>query len=244
METTTKPVTFKSSILGVVELHTYVDPCPGKKGNDSVGQTCWKCGGKGRIDAFSFIDGGRCWQCMGHGTVPVRVSTVRKNARVAAFGTEYAAQIQAYWDEIEAKNAQARQAAELAKQYIDAFNEAARRNQLVQGFLGEVGEKVTGVEVTIEVAKYCEAQAYNRSATMFIIAKTEAGQVVKISGSSDSLFSLHKGDTATIVSAKVKAHVSWNGQDQTVLSHVKVSEPVRSDDEDEDIRALVHDLDI
>ena len=57
---------------------------------------------------------------------------------------------------------------------------------------------------------------------MFIIAETESGQVVKVSGSSESLFGLQRGDAATLT-GKVKEHAEWNGQEQTVLNFVKAA---------------------
>lgn len=93
---------------------------------------------------------------------------------------------------------------------------------MTQDFLAEVGEKVTDIAVTIRYAQFNRAISWNRSNTMFIIAETDSGQVIKISGSSQSLFGLKRGDQVVIASAKVKAHGEYQNQSQTILSHVKV----------------------
>lgn len=221
MTTATKPATFKSSILGTVELHSYVDPHPGKVGTDRVPTTCGRCGGSGYFNCFRHIYAGRCFGCDGTGKDTISVATARKWARSDAFATEYADEIAAYWAEFEAAQEVARKAEEFAAHWDEAHAENIRRAALVQGFLAEVGDKIAGVEVTVKVAKYIEG-SWNRSSSMFIIAETAAGQVIKIFGSSNSLFGLQRDDQATITTAKVKAHESWNGQEQTVLSHVKV----------------------
>lgn len=41
----------------------YVDPCPGKKGDDVVWEPCWKCGGTGYIHGFEHVENGRCFAC-------------------------------------------------------------------------------------------------------------------------------------------------------------------------------------
>lgn len=54
---------------------------PGRKGTDRVTEECWKCSGRGWIEAFGGIDGGRCWACMGQGGKSVLVSSIRARER-------------------------------------------------------------------------------------------------------------------------------------------------------------------
>lgn len=217
--TTAKPVTYKSTLLGTVTLTTYVDPCPGKIGTDKVPSTCGRCGGSGYFQCYGHIYNGRCFLCGGAGTVPTNVSTVRKHARTDAFATEYADELAAYWAAFEAAQATAAAEAEFAAAWDAAHAEAARRAAMVQGFLGEVGEKLTGLVGTVAVAKYISG-SYNRSSSMFLVINLDGGAVVKTFGSSESLFQLDRGYRVTLT-GKVKKHESYNGQDQTVLSHVK-----------------------
>ena len=95
---------------------------------------------------------------------------------------------------------------------------------MTQDFLAEPGEKVTDIPIIIRYAKFNRAISWNRSNTMFIIAKTPDGQTIKISGSSQSLFGLQRGDEVTIASAKVKGHGEYQGTPQTILWHVKIQE--------------------
>jgi hypothetical protein len=219
--TTAKPVTFKSSLLGTVTLHTYVDPFPGRTGAETAPGTCGRCGGSGHFQCYGHIYNGRCFQCGGVGTVPVRISTLRKHAKTDAFATEYADELAAYWAAFEAAQAEARKAAELEAAWDEAHAEAARRASMVQGFLAEVGEKVAGVRVTVQVAKYISG-SYNRSSSMFLVLKTDAGQIVKVFGSSQTLFALERGWVVEIAGT-VKKHEVYEGQQQTVLSHVKAA---------------------
>lgn len=215
---TTKPVTYKSSLLGTVTLSTYVDPFPGKIGTDRVYAPCSRCGGTGAFGP-KVVYAGRCFQCGGNGAGSQSVATARKHAKADAFNTEYAAEIAA------ARAAQAEVArkaaaeAEFAAAWDEAHAEAARRAAMVQGFLAEVGEKVAGVRATVQVAKYISG-SYNRSSSMFLVLKTDAGQVVKVFGSSQTLFSLERGWVVEIAGT-VKKHETYEGQQQTVLSHVK-----------------------
>ena len=221
---TAKPVTYKSSLLGTVTLHTYVDPFPGKVGTDTAPGECSRCGGRGYFECYGFIYNGKCFKCHGAGQVPVKVSTLRKYAKLDAFTTEYADELAAYWAAFEAAQAEARAVEEFAAAWDAAHAEQARRAAMVSGFMGEVGDKLTNLPVTIKVAKYMAAQSYNRSSSMFIIAEDAEGHVLKFSGSSVTLFGLERGQEAVIATAKVKGHETYNGQDQTVLKFVKMVE--------------------
>lgn len=220
--TTTKPVTFKSDLLGTVVLHSYVDPYPGAKNTDRrFGRDvapCHRCGGTGIYSHYH----GVCYRCMGRGTEAngITVGTLRKYAKAEAFATEYAAELAAA-RAVQAEAAAAAQAAaDFAADWDAAHAEDARRAAMVQGFLGEVGEKVTGTG-TVQVAKYI-AGSWNRSSSMFLVIKLVSGQVVKTFGSGASLMNLGRGDQVEITGA-VKAHESYQGQEQTVLTRAKAT---------------------
>jgi hypothetical protein len=91
-----------------------------------------------------------------------------------------------------------------------------------------IGDKIT-VTGTVRVAKYMAPMSYNRSSTMFIIIDGSDGVTYKISGSSESLFSVNRRDTVE-VTAKVKGFSTWQDQDQTVLSHAKATVLVKHED--------------
>lgn len=222
--TATTATTFKSSELGTVTLTTYVDPHPTLKGTDKVAVECGQCT-NGVYTGFSRVhwnngagDTTWCFWCNGTNRRYISVSTARRNAKRDAFRAEYAAQIEANRIAREAE-ANARIAAAAFEAAWDAAHaEQARRAALVQGFLGQVGEKVTGTG-TVQVAKYIEG-SWNRSSSMFIVIKLDSGQVVKTFGSSQTLFPLGRG-YRVILTGKVKSLETYQGQDQTVLSHTK-----------------------
>lgn len=216
--TATKATTFKSTVLGTVILSTYVDPCPGKIGTDKVPSTCGRCGGSGVFECFRHIYAGRCFQCGGSGSVPTNVSTVRKHAKSDAFYAEFAAELAAVRLVAETAANIAIAAAKFAADWEAAHTEDARRSSMVQGFLGQVGDKVTGTG-TVAVAKYISG-SYNRSSSVFLVVELDSGQVIKTFGSGESLFALDRGDRV-VLSGAVKAHESYRGQDQTVLTRAK-----------------------
>ena len=215
--TSPKPVTFKG-ILGKRELVSYVEPYPGKTNADLTTTDCGRCSGTG-YTCFKWVHNGVCFECGGNGRKNITVGTMRKRAKQDAYAVDFAVELaefravqrwlqaEAFWIHDQAEIAAAKAA------------EEARLASLVQGFVAEVGAKVVDLAVTIKVAKYC-AGSWNRSSSMFIIAETASGQVVKVFGSSESLFGLQRGDAVTLT-GKVKEHAEWNGQQQTVLSHVK-----------------------
>lgn len=217
--------TFKSTELGrTVELTTYVDPAPGLNGTDRVPVECGYCtNGVYTAPSGYHWQNGRgdttwCFRCNGSNVRYVSANTARRNAKAAAFAAEYAEELRAARQAaVEAANA-AIAAAEAARAEAAAKAEAERIASLVQGFVGEIDEKVT-VTGTVRVAKYIAGE-WNRSSKMFIVIDLDNGQVVMTSGSGQSLFEVRRGDRVTLT-AKVKDFGSFNGQDQTILSHAK-----------------------
>lgn len=216
-----------NGILGKREVTSYVDPYPGLAGTDkvSISSTCGRCGGTGIFHWYTYMGPaqGSCFGCWGSGKVSHdrQVARLRLEVKKEAYYRENEAEIQAYWA---AENERVRAeelAANFARDWDDAHAEQARRVALVQGFIGEIGEKIS-VTATIKVAKYMAAQQYGWAAKMFVIAETTDGNIVKISGSSASLFDLERGDVVTLT-GKVAGHENYQGQDQTTLSHVKAT---------------------
>ncbi|QDF19397.1 hypothetical protein [Mycolicibacterium fortuitum] len=229
---TTRKPTYKSEILGTVTLNLYTDPHPGRDAKDRVPVPCAKCGGTGRIEAFGYIDGGRCWDCNGHGQSSISVGTARKYARSEAFALEYGDQIDAYWRDIEEKNRVAREAAEWAAAWDEAHTENARRATLNQTVMGQEGDKLADIEVTVEVAKSIEVPGYRYGTDWkrFVVLKTADGQVAKVFGTAECLWKVERGDRAVIRRATVKRHDEYQGQKQTELTRVKLEKIEPADD--------------
>lgn len=204
-------------------VQSYVDPHPGRKSDEVIprSENCWKCGGSGYIKAFGFTDSGRCWACHTNGAIVTRprVSALRREAKVQAVLREYGEQLRA---EREAEEAIARAAAaaeQFARDWDAAQAEQERRNALVKGFVGAVGAKLKDLRGTVDVSKVVEG-AYGNS--VFLVVTLDNGQVVKTFGSGESLWGLDRGQEVLILAATVKDHVAHQGQDQTVLTRVKI----------------------
>lgn len=203
----------------------YIEPCPGQVGTDRVWRKCG-CGDgmfRGRF-AVIFVgatgtEGPWCFACKGAAGYSVLVSSIRAAARKA-----YRADVARYQAALEWEaGREAREAAELVRQAEAAAAEQARRDALVTGFAGEVGDKLAGLVGTVAVAKRFEVLSYSgygMDTKMFVVVALDNGQVVKTSGTGRSLFALNRGDTVT-VAGTVKAHENYLGQDQAVLIRAK-----------------------
>lgn len=60
-----------------MERMTYVDPCPGMKGDDIVTENCDRCAGSGYIPEYGHVYGGECFQCNAGGLLYRKVKNVR-----------------------------------------------------------------------------------------------------------------------------------------------------------------------
>ncbi|WBF79046.1 hypothetical protein SEA_BOLT007_78 [Arthrobacter phage Bolt007] len=62
----------------------YVDPFPGRSGDELEWDPCGRCGGTGNV--YTSVDGGRCWECMGSkgAEVPIRKLRARESGRLSA----------------------------------------------------------------------------------------------------------------------------------------------------------------
>jgi hypothetical protein len=206
-------------------LSSYSDPHPGAKGSDKVADACGMCDGGGVYQGYSRITWQRgrgnraqiapwCFWCNGSGKRFITVATLRKRAKEAAYQRDYAEEIAA----AQAAEQAAYAAKAFAKDWDEAHAEQARRAALVTGFAGEVGQRVRGLPGVVRFEKsYDASYGYHRQTGKFLIVELANGQVVKIAGTGGSLFGHERGDRV-LVTGTVKAHETYNGQDQTVLT--------------------------
>ena len=225
--TTTKPVTF-NGVLGIKPLLSYVDPFPGLDGSDriTVRVECDRCGGSGIYTWWNQMGKcqGTCFKCFGTGkhSYERAVSSLRKEAKGDAYARDYADELAALWAETEEIQRAAAAAAEFAAAWDEAHAEQARRSAMVNGFIAEIGDKVKNITGTVTFTKVIES---NYGSSVLMIIKTAAtGQVVKFFGSGSSVWGWDKGDEVTILSATVKDHDNFRGQDATVLTRVKLDD--------------------
>lgn len=126
----------------------YVDPFPGRRGNERVDQVCSKCGGTGRVSTL--VDSGRCWSCAGSGSVSVLVSsarsTARRRARAAAHRAATTAASTSQWSA---------QAAQLGDQ-LHGFAAAWRDEPAAADFPALVDERPTS---WVTVVAYAVSEA-------------------------------------------------------------------------------------
>lgn len=211
---------------------TYVDPYPGRKGSDRIDirDTCSRCGGTGIYVWWNSMGEcrGTCFLCMGPGTV-VRsraVSTLRREAKVDAVWREHGDMLRAE----SAAKADAERAAVLAANFARDWDEAhaeqARRAALVSGFVGDIGDKIDADGV-VDVATTFERESfrgYGTDLVALVVVTLDDGHVVKTSGTGRTLYGLERGERVHI-RGTVKGHGQRNGQDQTVLKAVKITDP-------------------
>lgn len=200
----------------------YVDPFPGRKGDEVLKETCGRCAGDGVVHYGNLtlkvgkVSGRVCFMCMGAGVTTRKVSSARSTARrqVKAENERRAAAADF------AATADVRAREELLADWDEALAEEARRGALVQGFIAEEGVRVRNLKAVVEVNAKFEAASFNGYGvdykSMLILREVESGKVIKaVTGSRG----LERGEEVT-VSGTVKAHATYKGQDQTVLQRV------------------------
>lgn len=95
----------------------------------------------------------------------------------------------------------------------------ARASAYVPGHLAPVKEKVTGHTAVVEKVVPLESYVYGGEGGSLVIMRASTGQTLKWKASTRQ--DLSAGDKLTFTGGTVKAHESYNGQDQTVLTRVK-----------------------
>lgn len=95
--------------------------------------------------------------------------------------------------------------------------ESKKAQPAAQGFLGEAGAKLKGLEITAKVVKVWEGYY---GMTTFLVGATDDGHTVtwKASGAR----SWEPGDRIKITSATIKAQENYQGTDQTVITRARV----------------------
>ncbi|ASR84839.1 hypothetical protein SEA_HURRICANE_95 [Mycobacterium phage Hurricane] len=208
----------------------YVDPHPGKLGTDRIEwlEDCGRCGGSGLyrwVNSFGVCEG-TCYGCFGTGKVErsQAVSTARKAAREAALFAEHGDAIAEYHANIARENA----ARELAEAWDAAHAEQARREARLAAMnnntVGEVGERLRGLDAEVVVSAGFERDKYAGYGTEYVkivVFKLADGRVLKAMGTSRDLFGLDRGDMVK-VTGTVKGYGEYKGQTQTLLQRVKV----------------------
>lgn len=218
---------------------SYVDPYPGRNGLDKIPfrETCSRCGGTGIFRWWNAMGEcrGTCFLCLGARYVVHEraVRTLRREAKIDAvwreYGDELRAEAAAAAREAAAAD-EARRAAEAAEKFAAdwdaAHAEQARRNALVSGFVANIDDKVDAVG-TVDVATTFVRQSfrgYGTDTVALVVVTLDDGHVVKTTGTGLSLYGVERGDRVRI-RGTVKEHDNYRGQDQTVLTRAKVSDP-------------------
>lgn len=203
----------------------YVDPYPGMKGSDSIRVECGECSGSGVYAPPTSYFGSNPHQpeqtipyhfkCDGLGYKNILVSSARSTARDRV---KRHLQHQADIEDMKAKNE--------ARRVEEERKEAKRRAAMVQGFVGEKGDKVGGLDGTIVADRtYESTYGYHKTLRRFLSIKLSDGRVVTTSGSGRTLFGPKRGEKVTIMSGTVGDHSKYMGQDQTALQRVKLAGP-------------------
>ena len=206
------------------EAVVYEDPFPGRLGKERVRENCGYCSGTGvyagksgwtfYTPSVGTVEKG-CFYCHGRGYHEPLISSLRASVRRAnKIYNEHAAE-QADWN---APAAVAEREEQARKEQEEADRkEAERLGVMVQGFAGEVGDRLRKIEVTVELNYEMEGSDFITGrpiAQSLLIFRTTEGNVLKWT---TGYRNVQKGDKLTI-SGTVKAHANYNGQDQTVLT--------------------------
>jgi hypothetical protein len=89
----------------------------------------------------------------------------------------------------------------------------------VAGFIGAVGAKIAGLPATVITALVVDT-FYGLSA-LVIARESGSGHTLKWFSSAQPSFDLEPGNEIIITSGRVKAHETYNGDDQTVIVRPK-----------------------
>ena len=198
----------------------YVDPFPGRKGEEILKETCGRCGGEGVVHYGNLTlqvgkrSGRICFMCMGAGFTTRKVSSARSTARRQAKAeTERNAAAADF-----AATADDRAREELLADWDLALAEEARRAALVTGFLADVDTKVTG-QATVKVYRTFEGEGYYGQPELkaiIILVDAETGKELKTVTTPRAL----EEGQEVIYKGTVKGHGNYKGQDQTILTRV------------------------
>lgn len=209
------------------EALEYVDPYPGRKGDEVITEDCGNCGGTGMYygksgyEFFTSTEGAvttGCFRCFGTGKHSRKVSSARSTERrqIAAENARRAAA--ADW-EADAPAREAREAEE-ARQAEEAAakKEADRLAAMTQGFEAEVGVRLRNVECEVVTEYQYEAVAFNGYSmelrAIIVFRVIESGKILQWSSRAQGL---NVGEKV-IVTGTVKDHGDYKGQDQTELT--------------------------
>lgn len=205
------------------ELAVYVDPFPGRRGNERVTEQCGKCAGDGVVHYGNVTlkvgkrSGRVCFMCMGRGETSRLVSSARSTARAQIKAENERRAMAADF----AATADQREAAEYAQAWEDAHAEQARRDALVKGYVAEVGVRVRNLVAEVKVAHQFETTDFHGRLDykhLVILEVQGTGQILK------AVMPFCQADRGELVkvTGTVKAHAEYQGQDQTVLQRVKL----------------------
>ncbi|WP_033247140.1 hypothetical protein [Nocardia carnea] len=226
-EKTRRPATFTLDQMVTSDDPTvYVDPFPTAHGDDRVKEPCRCDNGLYHGPTNARWNNGHgeapwCFYCNGAGHQLVKVRSVRARIRRDARDAAHQRDAAPYraWLIAEAAYLQ------LLADEEAAYAEQERRNNLTQGFAGEIGAKITDHTAVVTVAyPYEKANhfSYRMETGMLLVLTLDNGQVLKWSSTAMGAFGYDRGDRVRIVRATVKAHDTYKGQDQTVLKNVRL----------------------
>lgn len=217
-------ITATTAAGNTYQVVSYVDPFPGRKGDDVIKETCGKCAGTGVVNYgnVTYVAQGRedrhCFDCDGSGVYSFKVSsrrqTVRNRAKAATARNAAAADY--------AATAAVRHQEELDAAHTEALAEQARRDNLTQGFLGTEGERLRNLTAVVETNYKFESPSFQGYGmdykSLLILRDVATGKVLKTVVGARGL---ERGDQVT-VSGTVKSHDHYKGQDQTVLGRALI----------------------
>ena len=185
-----------------------------------VSHKCQRCGGRGIIPHYNYIDGGVCYECNGSGVSD-------KGTITKEYTLEYKAKLEA--------KQQAKLAEEQAKQQaIEAKREADKQERIkaqavkyaTSNYLAEVGSKLSVKVKLLQVFEFHRVQYhyYDNSMTYIYRFIDDLGNII-VWNTSIVIDKVYVGQSFEL-KATVKEHKDYNGVKQTVVTNAKTQRVV------------------
>jgi hypothetical protein len=191
----------------------------------TVDVPCKRCGGAGGGPQWQYT-GWTCYECRGSGRgvetrrVYLDAGDTALDERLTAIIDAAAdAERKAHWAAGKAvRDARERESAHEDALVMDAEFDAARAVR----FYGTIGERLRDVPCTVDFSYQTEG-FYGIS---MLVLLRHGDAVFKAWGTGNTLWGWSRGD-AVLLSGTIRAHETYRGVDQTVLTRVKLTEAPR-----------------
>jgi hypothetical protein len=187
-----------------------------KRVSKRITEICWKCDGVGRIREYSHYADGICFQCEGVGKWPTTVR-VFEDPDLETQAQELETIIQGEVYRLESIQ-------NLRREYLRDWQAAIWEDERRAKIAGQRHLNAdVGTRVDIEAVVFFTKTLHGIfGSSRLVLAKTDAGEIVKTIGTGSGLWDIEK-ENRVALRGTVKAHETYQGAPQSVLTRVKAS---------------------